>query len=327
MGPLLMTYQLMSHVTPYRSLSSFCSMVISHPFLAYFRSYLLLILTMQPWIHCNLCMSITTISLVVTSCGKVVCTSCKPKLGQTFCSVCRGPCTKTIPLDNGAPKEVLNLFTDINEQLKTVFKNFNFQESQKRSLLESKERKVAQMKNALVEYANQNKDLHAKFAQMKDCLAQLYRTEESLKDKFRRMTYPQVLGYGNDVDKFGLRGRGDDQSKWLAGPGQVLNESFRDFSSKNMSNVGSMNIRSPKAEIKKHGRPPGAFLEMKTPAAWYYKQQKQNAIGISPKERLDDLCSRKPHDRSRGSSLDGSLFFTATPLPKLKGSSSRRSNQ
>ena len=159
--------------------------VISHSFMAYFRSYLLLFLTMQPWIHCNLCMSITTISLVVTSCGKVVCTSCKPKLGQTSCSVCRGPCTKTIPLDNGAPKEVLNLFTDINEQLKTVFKNFNFQESQKRSLLEFKERKVAQMKNALMEYANQSKDLHAKFAQMKDCLAQLYRKEESLKDKFR----------------------------------------------------------------------------------------------------------------------------------------------
>ena len=122
-----------------------------------------------------------------------------------------------------------------------------------------------------------------------------------------------------------------DQSKQsaqhMAFSGQVLNESFRDFSPKNRFNVDSMNIRSPKTEIKKHGRPPGAFLEMKTPAAWYYKQQKQNAIGISPKERLDDLCSRKPHDRSRGSSLDGSLFFTATPLPKLKGSSSRRSNQ
>jgi len=278
---------------------------------------------MQPWIHCNLCMSITTISLVVTSCGKVVCTRCKPKLGQTSCSVCRGPCTKTIPLDNGAPKEVLNLFTDINEQLKTVFKNFNFQESQKRSLLEFKDRKVAQMKNALMTYANQNKDLQTKFAQMKDCLAQLQMKEESLKDKFRRMTSPQVRDYGNDGDQFGFRG--SNQSKWLAGPGQVSNESFRDYSPKSRFNVGLLNNRSPQTEIKKQGRPSGAFLEMKTPAVWYHKQQKQNAIGISPKERLDDLCSRKPHDRSRGSSLDGSLFFTASPVPKLKGSTSRRS--
>ena len=104
-----------------------------------------------------MCMTITSVQLVVTSCGKVICSSCKPRLSTITCRQCQGPCTRTVPLSEKAPKEVLNLFTDISEQLKAVFKNYNFQENQKRSLLDFKEKRFAQIKKTGMELAEKKK--------------------------------------------------------------------------------------------------------------------------------------------------------------------------
>ena len=81
--------------------------------------------------------------------------------------------TRTVLLTNKAPKEVLNLFTNIAEQLKAVFKNYNFQESQKRSLLEHKEKKYHQMRKAGMEIMERKKNDKNKLAHLKEQIAGL----------------------------------------------------------------------------------------------------------------------------------------------------------
>lgn len=263
-------------------------------------------------------MIMATTGLVITSCGKVVCSGCQPKLSHTSCAVCHGPCTKVIPLDSRAPKDVQNLFMDINDQLKVVLKNYNFQENQKRSFLEFRERKVAELKKTLMAYESQKKDVHYKVAELKKILSKLHSKEDSLKVMFRRLTSPQVHDFGRKDNCVQDELRGFNHSNWIVASRQGLNESFRDYSPNNAFNVGTWKNRSHKTESKQQGMSSGPFLELKTPAVWYHKQQKQSAIGSSPVERLDDLCSRKPHERSRGSSLDGSLFFTASPAVRSR---------
>ena len=124
-----------------------------------------------------MCMTETVTQLVVTSCGKVVCSNCKPRLSTMTYRQCQGPCARTVPLTNKAPKEVLNLFIDTFEQLKSVFKNYNFQETQKRSFLEYKERKVQQMKMIGMEVVERKKAERDRLGQMKNKLACLERRE------------------------------------------------------------------------------------------------------------------------------------------------------
>ena len=75
----------------------------------------------------------------MTACGRVVCEGCCPRLRENDCRICRGRC-QVVALNSKAPQNVLNLFKDISGQLKSVFKNLAFQESQKQSILEYKER-------------------------------------------------------------------------------------------------------------------------------------------------------------------------------------------
>ena len=111
-----------------------------------------------------MCMTITSAQLVVTSCGKVICSNCKHRLP---------PSTRTVPLSDKAPKEVLNLFTDISEQLKAVFKNYNFQENQKRGPLEYKEKKAQHFKKIGMEIADRKNMDKGKYDQMRTKLASL----------------------------------------------------------------------------------------------------------------------------------------------------------
>ena len=95
------------------------------------------------WVHCNLCMRLSSQGcnrLFITSCGRVVCDSCLSKLSLVDCSSCRGPCTKTIPLNRDTPPNVLNLFKDASNRLKEVLKLLAFQEKQKKNILEHKEK-------------------------------------------------------------------------------------------------------------------------------------------------------------------------------------------
>jgi len=266
--------------------------------------------------------------MVVTSCGQVVCNNCQPKLVTRQCQKCRGPCTRNIPLNEKAPKEVLNLFTDISEQLKAVFKNYNFQETQKKSLLDYKERKVGQMKMHLGELAkkkNSEQELHNK---MREKLAYLENKEAQMKEKLNRMTLePSRNMGGGEVNLFVNKRDGGV----FGGLGQVPNNigivstghQFRGGVSPTQAFFGG-GIQTLDAVERAGGfnrsggqlGSNGGFLEMKTPAVWYHKQrgrEDQNKIARkSPQQMLAELeASGK---RSGGSSkASRAPFFTSPP--------------
>ena len=139
----------------------------------------------------------------MTSCGKVICSTCKPRLATSSCRQCQGLCTRTVPLTDKAPKEVLNLFTDISEQLKAVFKNYN----QKRSLLEYNEKRTQQIKNIGIEIVNRKNKEGDTFGKMNEKLASLERREVEMKNNFNRITSDPsnaVVGMGQGrMDQFG----------------------------------------------------------------------------------------------------------------------------
>ena len=115
------------------------------------------IVAMSPpdWLHCNFCMKQRCSGLVMTSCGKVVCNTCKPRLQTTQCTSCHGPCNRTVELNSKTPKEVTKLFTDLSSELKSVFKSIDFQANQKRQILLYKKKKLdatSIMSNSVMNY-------------------------------------------------------------------------------------------------------------------------------------------------------------------------------
>ena len=96
------------------------------------------------WVHCNNCTSRDVSSLLMTSCGKVICCRCRPSLATSTCPECRGPCSRVIRLQD-APREVKVLFKDVSQELKIVIKMVNFQDLQKRNLLSHSQKKVCTM--------------------------------------------------------------------------------------------------------------------------------------------------------------------------------------
>ena len=93
------------------------------------------------WVHCNNCTSRDVSSLLMTSCGKVICCRCRPSLATSTCPECRGPCSRVIRLQD-APREVKVLFKDVSQELKIVIKMVNFQDLQRRNLLSHSQKKV-----------------------------------------------------------------------------------------------------------------------------------------------------------------------------------------
>ena len=93
------------------------------------------------WVHCNNCTSRDMSSLLMTSCGKVICCRCRPSLATSTCPECRGPCSRVIRLLD-APREVRVLFKDVSQQLKIVMKMMSFEDLQRRNLLNHRRDKV-----------------------------------------------------------------------------------------------------------------------------------------------------------------------------------------
>jgi len=87
------------------------------------------------WIHCNICSERQAKSWHISSCGKITCQNCLQKLKVTHCGDCKGPCARTIELNSRAPKDVLKLFGDVQEEIKKVSKIIDFQDKQKAKFL------------------------------------------------------------------------------------------------------------------------------------------------------------------------------------------------
>merc|ERR1712114_155565 len=65
------------------------------------------------------------------------------RLAEMPCTKCKGPCTRTVEINDKAPEEVRSLFSDPVLKLKSVFKCIGIQDSQKRAILENERREVA----------------------------------------------------------------------------------------------------------------------------------------------------------------------------------------
>jgi len=280
-----------------------------------------------------MCMTITSVQLVVTSCGKVICSTCKPRLSTITCRQCQGPCTRTIPLTEKAPKEVLNLFTDISAQLKAVFKNYNFQESQKKSLLDFKERRSAQIKQMGMELVEKKKSEMLKLEQMREQLDSYERREAELKSNFNRITSKppnSKVGYGSvrREDQLaqnafggilnvgpGVLGEehhllGQSNSKAYYHQADFLHQ-FGGGKGDNMQSfAGKGGLNRSSERLHRASPPQPGFLEMKTPAVWYHKQR-DSMPRNNPQQKLMELGAVKRTDG--GSRSGGSSFFTSPP--------------
>ena len=129
------------------------------------------------WLHCNLCMSQRCRGLIMTSCGKVVCSNCKPKLQSAKCKSCQGACNRTVQLNSKTPKEVTKLFTDLSSELKSVFKSIDFQNNQRRRILHYKKKKLNYGRSVIAKRRN---DLKSKQNHMVTTYHEIEKKEQIL---------------------------------------------------------------------------------------------------------------------------------------------------
>jgi len=127
------------------------------------------------WVHCNICKTPgshlpASSSLNITSCGKLVCDPCRPRLQNVHCAACKEPC-RTKVLDSKAPANILNMFKGVSKQLSSLHKILSWQESQKQSIKENRELEVRRMeekaKQEEVELAKLEKQLEEKRVEVK----------------------------------------------------------------------------------------------------------------------------------------------------------------
>ena len=105
------------------------------------------------WAHCVICKTLVRelngVPLLITSCGRLVCQSCCPRWDysweylnhqiararDTSCPTCVGGCN-TVEMNSKAPSNLQNLFKDVNPQMKAIAKTLQWQEAQKKSIVE-----------------------------------------------------------------------------------------------------------------------------------------------------------------------------------------------
>ena len=227
---------------------------------------------MKPWMHCNICLSTIPSNLLMTSCGKVLCGQCMPRFKSRGCLDCRtttrGVCDE-VQLDKNAPSDVLNLFRDVSFELKKVFKVNNFQESQKRRLLDG----LIQKENFLTKKLS---ELKAKQRQAEERYHQAKRRNEELDQTLveleRRVS--ALCSEGNDKNNSTERtlARQSHGKKMNNSRNSVENSFSRMFFSPPPNS--KIIPRASKDKITKsgeNGKNAGVdvgFLQMKTPAAW-----------------------------------------------------------
>ena len=139
------------------------------------------------WVHCGVCKTLgshlqfTSASLNITSCGKVICSSCLPTRPQTNdCAVCQGSCSM-IPLNSKAPAIVLNMFKDASTQLKTLTKSLRWQEDQKQRIKKHQEAEVRRLE---AEVEQQQEELAKVERQVEERRVQL-RMQEKLESQLK----------------------------------------------------------------------------------------------------------------------------------------------
>ena len=122
------------------------------------------------WLHCNLCHERQTKSWHISSCGRVVCHDCLHRIKTIPCRDCGGPCTRTVELNSKAPKEVRKLFGDVTEDIKAVSKIIAFQEKHKANFLMAKKRNLDHLDE---ERSKMQREKRKKLAEIEETKARL----------------------------------------------------------------------------------------------------------------------------------------------------------
>jgi len=154
------------------------------------------------WLHCNVCKIEKSASFFITSCAKVLCQNCKNNISSN-CNFCGGQCRK-VELNKGAPKEVLNLFSDLSEKIKDIYKIYHFQMAQQKMLFDHKIQRNARNLEQLVAYEEENNALRNRLNQLKKTENKIDKRIEFLEAEIEQ--YKHFLGNdGNDsLDSFDL---------------------------------------------------------------------------------------------------------------------------
>jgi len=268
------------------------------------------------WIHCNLCLKVshrssTPLRLMMTSCGKVVCETCVPKLGQQLCNSCQGPCNKIIPLSRSAPKDVQDFFSDPIEQLKKVFKILSFQENQKANLIEGTRELGRRKEYEKKQRLSRLEELNSRLERTGEALNELVKQETLLKDELNRLT---MLGGTNRRSS-----RGSDhikrdlmRSPEFSGKGVPVSR-HNDWMNMSRSSGGSRGSGERGREREESMRPK-QFLQLKTPAAWKtYQQGTINEEAAGKRYPSPVMEMMRPRNTQKPS-LPMSSMFTSPPV-------------
>jgi len=136
------------------------------------------------WLHCNECKVESAASFFMTSCCKVLCHNCSFRFFSN-CNICSGHC-KIVELNENAPKDVLNLFCDMNEKFKKISKISNFQRTQQKMLLEHKGQRNVEMHEEYLEIVEENKAIRHHLNQLKEAESEMDQKTAFLENEIER---------------------------------------------------------------------------------------------------------------------------------------------
>ncbi|XP_023321764.1 RING finger protein 212B isoform X2 [Eurytemora carolleeae] len=241
------------------------------------------------WVHCNLCFvspeEDRRVRLNFSSCGKIVCMKCLPKLKNRECKACKNKC-RSLELNSNTPKEVTELFSDPMKNLKVIFKSMSFQEKNKLGYMNRLSNELKRYKSELKKLEALNEKKTAELSAAQDKEIKLDRAELALKERLNLMTKSgsskgSVCGSSNDDDKSRYQ-RMDIRPPSESGFSNILNCSTGSNGSK-PSHVRQ--LFNPSSPSNTNGA--SRFLVLKTPHGWH-----NNKIGrYEPDQDGDDTIN------------------------------------
>jgi len=229
------------------------------------------------WVHCNFCFITPDRQegkFRFSSCGRIICKRCVPKLSVNACKFCKGSC-RTMELNDQVPKEVTSMFSDPMKKLKEIFKACNFQETNKLGYINHLSRELAkrrqELKHIQREQALKESELNAAL-EKETALAQ---AEQELKERLNSVTMARAESAQGSCS-------GRSGSDAGGGGGRYQRLQSRVQSESGLSNIlncsaGSNGSRGSKPSHVRalfNGTSPSTeedqrFLNMQTPQAWH----------------------------------------------------------
>lgn len=201
------------------------------------------------WLHCGDCSTRGSGRWFLSSCGRIVCSDCKPLLQVHHCPTCRGPCSRTVELTSRAPLDVKNLFTDPSDLIKPISKILDFQEKQKRSWLMAQTKRLSDLDAKYKEFLRRKEERMTAIEKARSRLAQLRRAVDEKKALLRN----------------------GDQRVWRSTDRPETRSSYNNFPNEyqNVDQDRDLFSTPKKNQDETYGVNDGGFLQLKTPGVFH----------------------------------------------------------